>query len=159
MNLSEELVTTVTEQSSKSKGGCWCLFVPVSETEGVKFYHTKEIRDQAAALQREAASVSLGPKVGEFCEMPALQSWIWPTKWPLETNKVYGFVTQIATIRHLADEEMEYLIAALESAGISTNDIHSSLNVGIIDGMPVRIDFDPEFYWDNECNKLDYNDE
>lgn len=152
MTLSQELVA---EKSSNSKKGKWCFFVPLSETEGVKFYHTKDLRNQAAELQEQAASVSLGPKVGEYCEMPALQSWEWPENWPLETEKVYGYITQIAEIRILEEEEMDYLRCALEAAGLSTNDIHKTLNVGLINGMPVRIDFDPEFYWDDELDNSD----
>lgn len=138
MNVAEEV-----EKSSKSSGGHCCLFVQLSNSEGVKFYHTKKIRDQAANAQRKASNLKLGPRVGEFCEMPALQSWHWPHRWPLETTKVYGYITQVAEIRVLTVEEFDYLQTALIYNSFDVADIDYAFNVGVIDGMPVCIDFDP----------------
>lgn len=140
--------------SSSSVHGKWCIFVSLSETEGVKFYETKKLRDEAAELQREAAKYGLGPNVGAFCEMPIIQSWDIPDNW--EQYEIgYGYITQKADTRSLTDEEFEELIDDLHYHGLSTSDLNQSLNCGIIDGKPVRIDFDPVFYHANSENSLD----
>lgn len=138
MNLSEAV-----ESSSKSSKGRCCLFVQLSPTEGVKFYHTEEMRDKAAESQRRASVLGLGPKVGEFCEMPALQSWEWPHRWPESTNTVYGYITQVAEIRELTPEEFDYLTESLVFHRFDIADLAENFNVGIVDGLPVCIDFDP----------------
>lgn len=147
MHWNENKTLTV-ECSSESFNGSWCVFVPLSATEGVKFYHDPEIRDRAAELQRIAHSEGYGPAVGEFCTMPRLHSWHQPSRWPEETRTVYGYVTEIAEdVGKIAyhSEEFEELRNRIDEAGYDSSDVHEC-NVGRIDGKIVCIDFDPAFF-------------
>lgn len=142
MNWSEEKAHVV-ESSRESDCGSCCLFIPLSETEGVKFYHSAYIRDASAKSQARAYALGLAPKVGEFCEMPVFSLCDWPNSWPNDTSKAYGYVTQIAELRELEPEEFDYLQSSMIEHGFCVADIDSRFNVGVIDGMPVCIDFDP----------------
>lgn len=75
--------------------------------------------------------------------MPVLASWSYPNRWPDDIRKVYGFVTRIAELRELEPEEFDYLQSSMIEHGFCVADIDSRFNVGVIDGMPVCIDFDP----------------
>lgn len=142
MNWSEEKAHVVESSRESSSGSC-CLFIPLSETEGVKFYHSEEMRDGAAKLQGRAYALGFAPEVGAFCEMPVLESWTFPRHWPNDTSKVYGYVTEIAELRSLDREEFDYLQTIMMENGFRVRDIDYQFNVGIVNGMPVCIDFDP----------------
>lgn len=141
------------ERASKnpSSSGSWCVFVPLSETEGVKFYYDEETRDKAAALQRKAFDVGLGPAVGGFCEMPFLATWTVPFR--LEDDPptvVYGYITEMVDTGPMSTEDYDTFREWAREYGISTRDICSSgecMNVGMLRGAPVRFDFDPVFYY------------
>lgn len=150
MNWDESKASKAEENSDQSRHGRWCVFVPLSDTEGVKLYHSKEIRDGAMELQAYAASWGMGPKVGEACEMPRIDSWTGPDKWPMELNTVYGFITEIIDTTFPKGEDMELFERLCEKFGISTKDI-CGLNAGfsLVDGLPLRYDFDPRFYHGN----------
>lgn len=145
MNWSKEK----SKQASKnpSSSGCWCVFVPLSETEGVKFYHNEETRDKAAALQRKAFDVGLGPAVGGFCEMPFLDTWTVPYRLEHDPpTKVYGYITEMADAGPMSHENYQAFCAWASEYDISTDDTSSGMNIGMLRGAPVRFDFDPFFY-------------
>jgi len=133
--------------TSNSDSGNWCIFVPLSDAEGVKFYETEAIRDAAAELQANAAQYGLAPQVGQDCEMPLLESWDKPLRWSRGVDTVYGYITERIDPGGLDDDEYHTLFEMLQEHDISTRDICASMNVGkTADGMAVRFDFDPVFY-------------
>jgi hypothetical protein len=135
-----------TLSSSQSSSGCWCIFVPLSDTQGVKFYHAPEVRDAAAKLQSEAHAVGVGPEVGYFCEMPYLASWDMPSGWHGEApDTVYGYITELVDDSGLETKDFQKLLDRCREHGISVGDLGSYLNTGysLKTGEPLKYDFDP----------------
>lgn len=139
------------QESEESRNGCWCIFVPLSDTEGVKFYHRPEVRDAAMEHQKRAHSLGFGPAVGETCEMPMLETWPKPECWNVRPTKVYGYVTELAEgVGEWDGEAFDFLCEVMQEYGESTVDLHEG-NMGWINGYPVCIDFDPGFYGRDEA--------
>lgn len=155
MNWNREKAVRATSPLSPQSNGVFCLFVQLSETEGVKFYKSANLRDRAAAHQTEAYAAGLAPRVGASCEMPCLASWKRPDSWREEViETVYGYVTEVATdVGRLKDNELRFLLFAMQEHNFRTDDMHC-LNAGKVNGWPVCIDFDPAFFGgDDELKK------
>lgn len=135
-------------KKTPSNSGSWCIFVPLSKTEGVKFYHTEKIRDEAAKLQGRAHKVGLGPKVGGKCEMPLMAGWHLPCRVRETPKRVYGYITQLVDIGTFPEiREYERFEKKCLRHGISTRDMTMYSNCGYLpNGKLVRYDFDPVFY-------------
>ncbi len=153
-----DISKTVINSASSSSSGCWCIFVSLSDTEGVKFYNHPKIRDEAWLLQAAAADVGLAPAVGDMFDMPHLKSWgsVRPSKWTSTPETVYGYVTELVDVNEDADistEEYEDCESLLIDHGISIRDISEYNNLGrTLDGTVVRYDFDPMFYYDEDSD-------
>lgn len=153
MNAKE--IASRVQTSSTSSSGCWCIFVPLSETEGLKLYPAKDMRDGAVRLQKKAASLGLGPQVkNESVEMPMLESWDRPLLWKERGyantstgTMLYGYVTEIVSEGIPDLDVFDSLIERLQANGICVTDLSKAVNVGMTrDGRAVMFDFDPVFY-------------
>lgn len=137
--------TRITPENKTSRGA-FCLFVKLSETQGVKFYATAAYRDQAMKAQDAAHAVACGPAVYGKLDMDVLASWIQPKTWSYgpPVSKVYGYVTDIVEVRPLTRDEFVNLWRRLELHEMTSDDISSEFNTGLtLSGVPVRYDFDP----------------
>jgi hypothetical protein len=136
-------------KSPNSNSGNWCIFVPLTKTEGVKFYMSQDMRDGAYDLQKKAHVVGLGPAVGDKCEMPFLDSWQLPGSEYNRSEIVYGYVTELCnTKRTIRMADYYAFVQKCQDYGISTNDTENGYNCGYLRGQVVRYDFDPNFYLD-----------
>lgn len=118
--------------------GCSCLFVPISDTCGVKLYKTKDGRDFAVRMQRKAEKVGVGPKVFKVFNLryPLKDDILCPR---LNTHK-YGYVTQLAKDVHTVDYPRS-LSRRMRKHGFHVGDLHGG-NTGRIGRKWVCIDFD-----------------
>lgn len=150
MNAKE--ITSRASNSSDTSNGSWCIYVPLSDTEGLKLYPDKRMRDEAARLQGEAARFGVGPTVKNInIEMPMLSSWDRPHMWKLrgfaDVSMLYGYVTEIVTEGVNDDDLYKDLIVRLDDLGMTVTDLSQGMNVGMTtDGQAVMFDFDPMFY-------------
>lgn len=152
MNAQE--IATRARTSSETSNGCWCIYVPLSDTEGLKLYPDRRMRDEAVRLQSKAAKFGVGPEVkNRSVELPLLESWYRPMKWVEQYPKVgigsilYGYVTEVVE-EDVDDEDLfDDLISRLKEYGIAVTDLSHNSNVGMTnDGRAVMFDFDPVFY-------------
>ena len=137
---------TITRESPTA-AGCFCCFVQINATHGIKFYETESIRDRAKDLQSHTATFGLAPNVGESCEMPWMISWPRPHRWNSDPTTVHGFITELCNTNPIEEHEFDTLYETLEMHGLGTGDMAPSHNVGRMpDGRCVRYDFDPFFF-------------
>ena len=148
MKWTTEVQQAVLDNIADAYTGCWCVYVPVSPTHGVKFYRSPEIRDMAMVAQECAYEVDCGPAVGEACEITA-SGFPVPDRWENHDDstptQLHGYITEaVDTSSHLDGGDWQELSRRLHENGFSTRDSCSSYNTGYRqDGIAVLFDFDP----------------
>lgn len=148
MNVADIRAAVTQVDPDDYKIGNWCIFVPLGNGWGVKFYNTEERRDWAWIAQGYAAEVGAGPKVG-----PCLTVRVTPSmeeSCPDEVielgEHVYGYLTECVQTIGITVEDYTVLEKRLAKIGLDMWDTTLQSNVGYLkNGQPVQFDFDSEY--------------
>lgn len=127
--------------------GSSCIFFPLDEKVGVKFYQFKSHRDKSLMRQHKAANFGLAPLCGgsfDFeCFFIQHNQFLTPKS---QYSVIYGYMTEIASIppksqRSALKKSIFNLECNLENIGIVHHDLHLD-NIGVLRNKVVCIDFD-----------------
>jgi hypothetical protein len=109
--------------------GMYANFKKINDQWGLKFYHSKSMRDKTYHFQMIAHEIGRAPRLGDKFDL----------KTPDGSN-AYGYITEcIDRLGYNIEEEYESLISDLEEI-METWDMHDE-NVGYLNGNLVAIDF------------------
>lgn len=103
-------------------------YIRLTPKYSLKLFGSKSDRDGSFVRQTIAHSLNFGPKV----------------LFKINNGKMFGYITEHAKTENiwLTDKQMRFLRTKMRSQGWATNDIWNCVNVGLINGEPVLIDFD-----------------
>ena len=153
MNISADTIKKKQSEGVSSTGHS-CLFVPITDTVGLKLYKEKEFAKDAKALQSMGHMDELAPKCWGECEMQidvqelrTLGKGCVPSSWYRLKGEstVYGYFTEMADVGGLHYEDLEGLRDTMQDVGYNTLDVGGN-NVGTLNnGQIVCIDWDPNY--------------
>ena len=128
----EDILKLIKENKGRRKIGSDCTFYPLNDEWGIKLYWWEDTRDIQYSLQKEAATLNLGPPVGQIYYFS-------------ELRKKYGFTTRRVQTRKNyllhGGPRFNQLKNELLKNNFNTDDLHDR-NFGEIDGRLVCIDFE-----------------
>jgi hypothetical protein len=139
--------------SSDTSQGHWCIFVQISDTVGLKLYHSREMRDDTQALQETGHECGFAPKCwGEF-EMEFStedENLDTPHRWK-DTGYAFGYYTELVDIGNVDSDDSYELIENMSNKGFKTTDIGYYNNTGYCKKTGILLCYD----WDVEYNNPD----
>ena len=138
--------------SSETSTGHWCIFIQISDTVGLKLYHSKEMRDDTQALQETGHECGFAPKCwGEFDMEFSAEDNDTPHRWR-DTGHAFGYYTELVdTTIPVSVEDAEELTDDMEAKGFRTKDLGYYNNTGYCKKTGVLFCYD----WDVEYNNPD----
>lgn len=146
--MSTKLVNKVLKNTRKIECGSYCMFVPLSEKRGVKFYLRQKERNDAYDMQRYANFHDLAPKAfGKFNTKNKKLISLYSDKcdrclYEEDMKCLYGYVTEIANdVGMLSYKYERILYEKLKHIGLEHLDVER-YNIGKIGHRVVCIDFD-----------------
>jgi hypothetical protein len=89
----EQISKKVEEAIEGSPGGCYAIFVPLSEKWAIKLYRDEDTRDETLEIQQECCEIGYGPETGGKFDLPSDEED--------DCSPRYGYLTEI--IEPLAD--------------------------------------------------------
>jgi hypothetical protein len=137
-----QLMLAIQRHKRKARYGISCIYMPLSESIGVKIYSSEKIRDKTYEKQAHAANYGLAPIVGDKFSFECF--WIGHTcTLPDIRHKiVYGYLTQNAVVKKKGRiHGIGDLRYQLYEIGLVNDDLWNP-NVGFIGDRLVCIDFD-----------------
>lgn len=129
----------------KPEFGIECMFIHMSAKKGIKVYPSKRAAKYAYARQGKAAKHGIAPQVLSPVKKCYFTFHSEDRYGTFKHNQRYAFFffTEVAKIRALGQNALEYLQKKLRDLGMHTIDLHSR-NVGRIGKRPVVVDFGKE---------------
>ena len=142
----------ISTQIERYKYGGSCAYLKVGKTWAVKLYQDTENRDFSFFNQRRASTYNLAPKVGNRFRIRHPNCQPLNPFWREDRKIIYGFTTQVVTIRRSSKKQVKALKEALNEINIYIGDLAIDNNVGYLDKNLLCIDFD---YWSLEAEYLE----